>query len=331
MIARRKLVFALGASALIKPFGALAQRRDKVWRIGFFYVGSRQSAVDTGRYGAFLEAMRDLGYVQGKDFVLEERFAPDGAYERLPALAAELVGAKVDVIVAAGGPSSQALKQVTTSVPVVVTVTADPVREGLAATLARPGGNFTGLSAFLDDVFPKHVELLKIAVPGLSRLAALVKPGNQGHPHWIKGIEAVARRNTVQVLPVEVGAVTDLEPAFATIAQRRAQALIILGDSFFVQHFRRIAELSIKHRLASTYSGQEYPDSGGFMSYGPNFADNYRRAASFVDKILKGAKPAELPFEQPTRFYLILNRKTAKAMGLAVPEELLLRADRVIE
>ena len=205
------------------------------------------------------------------------------------------------------------------------------MREGIAASLAHPGGNFTGLSAFLDDLFPKHVEFLRIALPKLSRIAVLSKPGNPGHPSLLKLIEDVARKLGIQVLPVNGNTPKDIEQGFGAMAQQRVQAVIILGDSFFVQHFRYIAELAIKHRLASIYSGREYPDAGGLMSYGPSFSDNFRRAATYVDKILKGAKPGDLPFEQPTRLYLTINRKTVKALGLTITNELLLRADNVIE
>ena len=328
---RRAFLIALGAGALAVPFASLAQQQSKVRRIGFLYGGSRQSALDTGRYGAFLQGMRELGYSEGKHYVLEERFAPGSEVERLPALAAELTRSNLDVIVASGGAAAQALKQATTTIPVVFAVSNNPVLAGFAASLARPGGNFTGLAAFLDEVFPKHVEMLKLAVPKLSRIAALANSRNVVHPHLLKGIEAVARYNGIQVQRVDGDTFEDIERGIGAIARQRAQALIILGDAFFVQYFRQIAALAIRNRVASIYSGREYPEAGGLMSYGPNFADNYRRAASYVDKILKGAKPGDLPIEQPTKFELVVNRKTANALGIILSQELLFRADRVIE
>jgi putative ABC transport system substrate-binding protein len=331
MIARRQLIVALGSSLLVVPLRAFTQQPNKVWRIGFFYNGSRESAVATGRYPAFLDGMRQLGYVEGKHFVVEARFAPDDEVERLPALAAELVRSGVDVIVVNGGYSAQALKQATSTIPIVFTVAIDPVREGLAASLSHPGGNITGLAAFLDQVFPKHVEMLRLAVPKLSRVAALAHPRNPAHPSLLKAIEAVGRDNGIQVQRVDGDSLKGIEQAIGSAARQRAQALIILGDSFFVQYFRQISDFAIRNRLASIYSGREYPQAGGLMSYGPNFSENYRRAATYVDKILKGAKPEDLPIEQPTKFELVVNRKTANALGIAHSQELLFRADQVIE
>jgi putative ABC transport system substrate-binding protein len=326
---RRKLVIAIGAGALASPFGAFAQQQGKVWRIGFQYGASRQSALETGRYGAFLKGMQDLGYIEGKHFVLEEQFIENT--ERFPDLSAELVRTNVDVIVTSGLVGVRTLLRLTTTIPIVVAVAFDPVRDRIAASLAHPGGNVTGLSALLEEVFAKHVELLKMAVPKLSRIAVFSTPRSSDHPPLMKIVDATARKLGIQVLEVSAATVKDLEPGFRTMAREQCRALIILGDTFFVQNFRQIAELAIKYRQASTYSGSEYPNVGGLMSYGPSFADNYYRAAAFVDKILKGAKPADLPFEQPTRVYLTINRKTAKALGLTIPQELLLRADKVIE
>jgi putative ABC transport system substrate-binding protein len=332
MTTRREALIAGGAGLCVfaAPRLSLGQQKSKVWRIGFLYSGSRESALDTGRYGAFLEGMRDLGYIEGRHFVVEARFAPDSEIERLPALAAELVRANVDVIVSTGGNTAQALKRATTTIPVVIAVTTNPVREGLAASLAHPGGNFTGLAAFLDDVFPKHVEMLKLAVPKLSRIAALVNSRNPAHPHVLKAVESAARSRGVAVARVVGDSLQDIEQGVGAIA-RRTQALMVLGDAFFVQYFRQIAGFAIRNRLASIYSGREYPEAGGLMSYGPSFPDNYRRAATYVDKILKGAKAGELPIEQPTKFELVINRKTANALGITLSPELLFRADKLIE
>jgi putative ABC transport system substrate-binding protein len=333
MTTRREFLIAGGAGlcVLASPLSARAQQPSKVWRIGFLYYGSRQSALDTGRYAAFLDGMHKLGYIEGKNFVVEERFTPENEVDRLQGLAAELVRSKVDVIVGNGGVAGQALKQATTTVPVVLAIMTNPVREGLAASLAHPGGNITGTAAFLDDVFPKHVEMLKLAVPKLSRIAVLANSRNLAHPELLKAIEPVARHNAIQVRRVDGDTPEGIERAIGAAAHQHAQALIILGDSFFVQYFRKISDLAIRNRLASIYSGREYPQAGGLMSYGPNFADNYRRAATYVDKILKGAKPGDLPIEQPTKFELVVNRKTANALGIVLSQELLFRADEVIE
>jgi putative ABC transport system substrate-binding protein len=331
MTTRRELLLALGAVPLGAAVPALAQQPGKVWRIGFLYGASRESALETGRYGAFLQGMRELGYIEGKHFVVEARFAPYSEVERLPALAAELVRANVDVILSTGGASAQALKRATTTIPVVIAVTENPVREGLAASLAHPGGNFTGLAAFLDDVFPKHVQMLELAVPKLSRIAALANSRNPSHSPVLKAVESAARSRGIEVVRVGGDTIEDIEQGIGAIARQRAQALMVLGDAFFVQYFKQIAGFAIRNRLASIYSGREYPEAGGLMSYGPNFPENYRRAATYVDKILKGAKPGDLPIEQPTKFELVVNRKTANALGIKLSEELLFRADKVIE
>ncbi len=286
--------------------------------------------MDSGRYGAFLEGVRDLGYVEGKNFVIEARFA-DGKSESILPLVDELVRWKPDVIVATGTPVYAALKQSVNAIPVVITVAADPIGDGFAASLARPGGNFTGLSTGNVELFPKQIELMKAAVPRLSHVAMLWNPNNPGHPVRLKAMLAISRNAGVRALQVEVRSADEIERGFALISRERAQAVVVLNDTFFVQQFRQIAALALKHRLPSMYGAVEYAEAGGFMGYGQNVVDNFRSAATFVDKILKGAKPGELPFEQPMRLQLVINRKTAKAIGLAIPQELLLRADRVIE
>lgn len=329
MIPRRKILHALCAALLAIPLPAAGQRAG-VRRIGFFYFGSRQSAMETGRYVAFIQGMRELGYQEGKQFVLVSRFA-DGDYKRFPSVASELVAANPDVIVSTATATHGVLKRATTVVPIVVTTTFDPVREGYAETLARPGRNFTGMTTLLSDIFPKHVELLKMFLPRLSRVAALWNPGNAAHPGLLEDMEAAARANSVRIARVSAGTPGEIDSAFAAMARERLEALIVLGDAVFAQQLRQIGERAIKHRLASIYGTREYAEFGGLMSYGPSIRNNYRRAAVFVDKILKGAKPGDLPFEQPTIFELVVNRKTAKAFGVAIPQELLLRADELIE
>jgi putative ABC transport system substrate-binding protein len=271
--------------------------------------------------------MRELGYVENKNFVVVARYM-QGA-EGAPALFKELLDARVDVIVASGVQS--VLLQSPTTVPIVLAVVVDPVGQGVAESLARPGKNFTGLSAVLTDLFPKHVELIRTARPGVSRLAILARPDNPSHAGLAKRVEAAAQENKMRAQLVRVSAQADFEPAFAEMQRERADALLILGDGFFVEHFREIGRRAIEQHMISTYSSREYPELGGFLSYGPNFRDHYRGTAKFVDKILKGAKPGDLPFEQPTKFELVINRSTAKALGVRIPDELVLRADAIID
>jgi putative ABC transport system substrate-binding protein len=327
---RRTFLIALGAGVLAVPRGSLAQPQSKVARIGFLYFGSRQSSLDTGRYNAFVQGMRELGYVESTNVIIEARFA-DGKPERLPALAAELVRLKVDVIVATGTPVYRALQHATTTIPVVSTVMGDPVGEGFAASMARPGGNITGLSVSAVDLGPKLLELLKAAVPKLSRVAVLVQPENPGHPLRLKRIMSAAQKVGIQVVLAEAGTVQEIEREFAMMTKERANAAIILSDPFFLQESRPIAAQALKHRLPSISGNQEYSEAGGLMSYGANQVDNFRRAATYVDKILKGAKPGELPIEQPTRYYLVINRKTAMTLGLTIPQALLRKADEVLQ
>jgi len=325
---RRAVLMAVMAGVAGAPLRLFA--RDKPWRVGFFYLGSRQSAMETNRYTPFIEGMRELGYEEGKQYVLVARFA-DSAYERLPAIAAELAAADLDVVVSTATGTHNALKKATTTLPIVSTNMIDPVREGFADTLAHPGRNFTGLSTQFSERLPKNLEFLRMAMPRLSRLAALWTPGNATHTPLLKDLDAVARGESIRVVHVGASTPREIDSGFATMARERVEAFIILGDALFVQQFRQIAEGAAKHHLASIYSAAEYPEFGGLMSYGPSFRENYRRAAVFVDKILKGAKPGDLPFEQPMKFELVINRKTARTIGLPLSQELLLRADRVIE
>ena len=330
MTPRREFLIALGAGVLAVPRGSLAQPQSKGARIGFLYYASRQSGLDTGRYNAFVQGMRELGYVEGTNFIIEARFA-DGKPERLPALAAELVRLKVDVIVATGTPAYRALQHATTTIPVVITVTFDPVGDGFAASMARPGGNFTGLTLGAADLGPKLLELLKAATPKLSRVAVLVQPGNPAHPQRLVRIMSAAQKIRIQVVLAEAGTVPEIEREFAMMTKERANATIILADGFFLQESRIVAAQALKHRLPSISQLREYAEAGGLMSYGPNSVDNFRRAATYVDKILKGAKPGELPFEEPTRYHLLINRKTALSLSLTIPQALLGQADEVIQ
>jgi putative ABC transport system substrate-binding protein len=327
---RRTFIGSVASSVLAVPLGAFAQHQGKVWRIGFFYFGSRQSSLDTGHYNAFVRGMRELGYVEGENVITEMYFG-DGKSERMPALAAELVRSRVDVIVASGGPTYSALRHAATTIPVVVTVTADPVIVGLAVSLARPGGNFTGLTDTAGNLAPKQLELLMAALPRLSRVGVLLNPDNWAHPWQMNRLMLAAQKIGVKVVHADARTDSDIESAFASLARERADAVMLFGDTFFAQQIQQIAQAALKHRLPLAALDRRYAQAGGLMSYGADIADNFRRAATYVDRILKGAKPGELPFEQPSRYILAINLKTAKALGLAIPQSLLLRADEVIQ
>ncbi len=327
MIDRRAFVASVAVGALVLPLRAVAQPQGKVWRIGFFYFGSRQSALDTGRYEAFVKGMRDLGYIEGKNLAIEARFG-DGKIDRASALAAELVQLKVDAIVATGSVAYRALQHATTSIPVVITVTNDPVTAGLAASLARPGGNFTGLADTAIDLGPKQLELLKSFVPQLSRVGLLLNPDNVTHPAQMTKLTLAAQKVGVQVVLAEAGTAAEIDAGFASLAQYRADAVILFADTFFTQQALQITQAATKQRLPAIYNLHEYVEVGGLMSYGADLTDNFRRAAIYVDKILKGAKPGELPFEQPARYFMAVNLKTAKALGLRFRNRFYLRPRR---
>ena len=324
---RRKLVIALGAGALAAPLACFAQQqRPKVARIGLLDSASGRAK---GRE-ALIAGLRELGLVEGKNILIESRWA-EGKYERLPGLAAELVQMKVDVIVASTTPAVQAAQQATTTIPIVMVRTADPVGSGFVASLARPGRNITGLSSIATDLSSKYLELLRVAVPKLSRVTVLVNPASPTHPDFLKRIQAAAKTNSVTISPVEASTASQIEAAFGAMTRERAGALIVLPDSFFSSQARRIAGLAAQQRLPTMFWTRGLVESGGLMSYGQNNAEHYYRAATYIDKILKGAKPADLPVEQPTKIELVINLKTAKAIGLTIPQQLLLQADKVIE
>ena len=330
MKTRRQLLIALGASVLVVPLGSFAQQQIKVWRIGILSVRSRPVSFEGDPYGVFLKGLRDLGYVEGKNIVIEWRFA-EGKYERLPGLAAELVGLKVDVLAVVNTTVIRAARQATGTIPIVMLNSSDPVGSGFVASLARPGGNITGLSNLIGDIAPKYVELLTIVVPKLSRVAVLLNPANTQHRSTFSNIQAAAAKVGIRTFPMEAETLQQVETAFAAAVQQRAGAIIVAIDARFTDYLPQIVGLAARNRMPAMFPDRGYVEAGGLMSYGQDFGESYRRAAAYVDKILKGAKPAELPVEQPTKFELVINRKTAKALGLAIPQELLLRADKVIE
>ncbi len=330
MIQRRTLMFALGSGALAAPFPALAQQPAKIWRIAYLDFGSRQSMIDAGRMTALMQGLGGFGYIEGRHFVFDARYA-EGKVERLDAFAAELVAHKPDLILVTGTPASRAAKRATALIPIVVIATADPVADGLAATLARPGGNVTGMSTGGGETVQKLVELLIVAVPKIKRVAVLTNPANARSADDLAQLLDALRKTKRDALPLRASTAAEIEQAFAAMTRERAEGVVIAIDGFMLQQRAQLAALALKHRLPSIYPTPNYPEAGGLMSYGADITDNFRRAAIFVDKIFKGKKPADLPFEQPTRYTLVLNRKTADALGIKVSGELLLRADRVIE
>jgi putative ABC transport system substrate-binding protein len=326
---RRDFLIAAGA-LLAAPLAAEAQQAAKVARIGYL---STNLAASPNRPEAFRQGLRDLGYVEGRNLVIEYRYA-EGKVEQLPALAAELVALKVDVIVASGTLAALAAKQATSTLPIVFSPAGDPVGSGLVTSLARPGGNVTGLSAFAPELVGKRLELLKQAVPGVSRVAVLWQPGAFGERaemDTLKRAEVAARDLGVPLQFVEARGPADFDRAFSDMTRARAGALTVLASNMFNSERRRLVDLAAKNRLPALYSARELVDAGGLMSYGANLADLNRRAATYVDKILKGTKPADLPVEQPTKFELVINLKTAKALGLTIPQSVLARADEVIQ
>ena len=327
---RRKMIIALGAAALASPFTLHAQPRTKVWRIGFLAL-RHVNFVDTDySYGPFRQRMRELGYVDGKNLVIEWRSA-EGKSERLPGLAAELVRLNVDLIVTAGNQAVAAAQKATATIPIVIGNSTDPVGAGFVASLARPGGNITGLSNIADDISPKYLEMLISMVPKLSRVAVLLDLSSSSQAKVLNNVRAAAKTAKVTVLPFDARNPEGIEQAFSLMKKDKAGAVIVVSNGLFVQQASQIAELAAKHRLPSISGYREYADAGVMVSYGPSFAENYRRIATYVDKIFKGAKPGDLPVEQPTKFELFINGKTAKALGLKIPQSLLISADKVIE
>ena len=317
---RRQFLLAAGA-LLVAPTGAQAQRGTKPYRIGFLTVEPDEK---------LQQSLRELGYVEGRDVVLEIRNT-EGRSDRLDEFALDLVRLKVDVIVAPYPAAVLSAKRATATIPIVMMNTPDPVQLGLVASLARPGGNITGLTTLTVELSTKQLELLKEAVPRASRVALMWNPDNPWHPVTVKGLQASSRSLGLQLQVLEVRGPDAFDPAFHAMTTERAQAILILADPMMFVHRKRLADLAIKHRLPMMGNVRAYAGAGSLMSYWADRTDLSRRAASYVDRILKGARPGELPIEQPTKFELIINLKTAKALGLTIPQSLLLRADEVIQ
>ena len=330
MMNRRTFLCGLTLGTLSASLDAEAQQAGKVARIGWLAV---KLAPNLHLSEAFRQGLRDLGYVEGRNVVIEYRDA-EGKFERLPALAAELVALKVDVIVAPSTPAALAARQATKTIPVIFAALGDPVTSGLVTSLARPGGNVTGVSFLSPELVGKRLERLTQAVPGAGRVAVLWQPGDVPES-TAKDLrteaEVAARALGVRLQVVEARGPTDFDRAFSEMTKAHVDALSVLTSAMLFTERGRLVALAAKHRLPAVYPWREGADAGGLMSYGPNLPDLYRRAATYVDKILKGAKPGDLPVEQPTKFELVINMKTAKALGLTIPQSLLVGADQLIE
>jgi putative tryptophan/tyrosine transport system substrate-binding protein len=324
----RRAFLAGSAALLAAPLAAEAQQTGKVPRIGFLSPASSTTAPHVVE--AFRQGLRDLGYVEGQNIVVEYRYA-NGKAEALPDLAAELVSLEVDVIVASGTPGPLAAKSATKTIPIVMASAGDPVRTGLVASLARPGGNVTGLSTLTPDLGGKRLQLVKELLPGVARVAVLWNAANPYTVLLVREIEAAARTLRVQIQSLEVRGPDDFQNVLPTAISGGAGALVVVDDPLTVSSRTLIVSFAAQHRLPAMYGFREFAEAGGLMAFGANLADLYRRAPVYVDKILKGAKPADLPVEQPAKFDLVINLKTAKALGLKIPPSLLLRADQVIE
>jgi ABC-type uncharacterized transport system substrate-binding protein len=327
MSARREFLISLGA-ALAWSLPARAQLPRTMYRIG--YLGNSTAALEAKLIESFRQGLRDLGYEEGRNITIEYRWA-EGKYERLPALIAELVALNLDVMVTAGTPATLAVKKAAISVPLVMAAIGDPVGAGVVPSLARPAGNITGLSGMAPDLEGKRLQLLGEVVTGLSHVAAMWNPLNAFQKISIRQLTAAGETLKIKVQPVAVRVTEELDAAFATLAKNKPQALIILADRIFLHNRARLMDFATQNRLPGVYTYRELVEAGGLMSYGPSYEDLHRRAAIYVDKILKGAKPADLPIEEPTKFNLVINRRAAEALGLTIPGSILARADEVIE
>jgi putative ABC transport system substrate-binding protein len=325
---KRREFFALVGGAAVWPLAARAQQPEKIPRIGF--LGNSTADLEANLVEPFRGGLRDLGRIEGRNIVIEYRWA-EGKYDRFPALIAELLASKVDVIVTAGTPASLAVKKATSSVPLVMIAVGEPVATGLVASLARPGGNATGVTSISPEIEGKRLELLREVVPNLSHIAVLWNAGSPVQVIQERETRVAAQALGMKTLSLGVRTLEEIEDSFAAIVKEQPAALFVLADRLFLHHRKRIMDFAVQHRLPGVHAYRELVEVGGLMSYGPSYGDMHRRAASYVDKILKGAKPADLPVERPVKFELVVNLRAAKALGLTVPASLILRADEVIE
>jgi putative ABC transport system substrate-binding protein len=324
---RRDFVFLLGGAAIAWPLALGAQEAGRVYRVGFLW---DRPTIWPHALEAFHQRLRDLGWVEGQNLVVEYRWA-EGQFDRLPALTEELIGLKVDVIVAPTSIYTGAARRATSTIPIVFASHADPIGSGHVASLAQPGGNVTGFTIMMSETTAKSLELLKEAVPELARVAVIFDPATPSHRPGLEAVEGMAQALGLAIQPVPVGDVAELDRAFSAIVEGRAGAVVVLSTPLFMGAAQRLAELALQHKLASMFGPKEHVEAGGLMSYSPDRADLYARAASYVDLILKGADPGDLPVQQATKFDLVINLATARALGLEIPPALIARASEVIE
>jgi putative ABC transport system substrate-binding protein len=325
---REFLTLLAGGAAVTKPLATRAQQGGKVPRVGF--LGNSTAALEANLIGPFRDGLREHGYEEGRNIIIEFRWA-EGKYERFPALIAELIAAKVDVIVTAGTPASLAVKKATSSIPLVMIAVGEPVATGLVASLARPGGNITGLTSISPEIEGKRLELLREVVPSISYIAVLWNAASPVQVIQEKETKAAADVLGMRMLSLGVRNLAEIEQAFATMIKEKPGALFVLADRLFLHHRKRIMDFATQYRLPGVHAYRELVEAGGLMSYGPSYAGMHKRAAYFVDRILKGTNPSDLPVERPATFELILNLKAAKTLGLKIPPAIILRADEVIE
>jgi putative ABC transport system substrate-binding protein len=327
---RRKLVIALGAGALATPFTSFAQQQGKVWRVGFLWESEQSDLEVLQRLDSFKTGMRDLGYVEGRDYAIEQRSAQN-ELARLPSLIVELLSLRVDVIVVEGTPSALAGRNSTRVIPILIATVGDPVGSGLAATLSRPGGNVTGLTALNTDLYSKRLDFLRQMLPGIRRVGFLYNPDNSSSVLGLSQFESDCAKLKFTSLRLPVRKSEDIGAAFNRLKRDKAQGLIVTPTSNNIASRAHIIELAAKHRLPAVYSATIFGESGGLISYAANNYDLLRRTAAYADKIFKGAKPGDLPIEQPTTFDMVVNLKTAKSLGIKIPNSILVQATKVIE
>jgi putative ABC transport system substrate-binding protein len=323
---RRRFVILLGSAIAARPLTVRAEQ--KVWKVGILSAISRQSF--SNNHAAFIKGMGELGHIEGNDFSVEWRSAEED-YERFPGLIAELVGLKVDVIITAVTSAYRALQRATNTIPIVMVYLTDPVGNGFVASLKHPGGNITGLASSIDDTAPKQIELLSTVVSSMAHIGLLGDPSSSSYLPFHKSVEAAAAKASLSVTVVDANSLEEIDGAFHTFTTASVQAFLTHGGPLFFGERNRLVQLALRHRLPSMFTLREFTVAGGLMSYGENLADFWYRAASFVDKIFKGAKPSDLPVEQPTKFHLAINHRTADALGLTIPSQLYIFADEVIE
>jgi len=327
---RREFIVTVGGAAACWPLAVRAQQAGKPWRIGFVSGSVRPPALERSIYAGLPYGMRELGYVENKDFVVEYRFT-EGKYERFDQFASELVWLKADAIVLATPAAVRAMQKATSAIPIVMAYSTDPVGNGFVASLSHPGGNTTGLAGSSDDSSPKQLELLAMTIPNLSRVGLLVNPDSPNYSPVLKKAMAAGEKAGITLVPVEARKPEEIHTAFATLSRESVGAILGVSDGFLQSQRQRIAQLALRERLPSIFPQREYAEMGGMMSYGESLFEFYRRAASYVDKIFKGARPGDLPIEQPTRFNLVINRITADVLGITIPAQVYFFADEVIE